>query len=315
MNHVSRRDALAVLAAVPAAGFASPRPAAAQAVPIRFACGASEIGASAFFALDEGFFAKVGLNAQATNLANGAAIAAAIASGNLEFGTINLVALGSAHENGVPFVWVAPNGAYTSHSPTAGMVVAKSSPIRAAKDLEGKTVAVFLLRQLADIALHAWLDKNGADAERIKYVEMSYPAMITALASGRVDAACIEDPVLTQSIAAGSVRLLAWGYDAIAPLFCEGCWVTSASYAQSNPVAVRKFADAIALTADWANKNPGAADKIVEKYSQAVLPPNVHHAFFPARLRASYFQPVIDAAARYGVLKSPFNVSDCFVRT
>lgn len=312
MEGISRGGLLCSLAASSVLTFAGARPAGAQAGAVRFACGASDVGASGFFALDGGFFAKAGLNAQAVNLANGAAIAAALLGGELEFGSINMVALASAHENGVPFVWVAPNGAYTSKSPTAGMVVAKNSPIRTAKDLEGKTVAVFLLRQLADIALHAWLTQNGADPNKIKYLEMSYPAMGAGLVSGRIDAGCLEEPALTETLATNG-RLLAYGYSAIAPLFCEGAWVTTAAYAKSNPGIVRKFADAIAMTADWANTNRAATIKILEKYSNAPLPPGMHFCYFPKRLNAAEFQPVIDAAAKFGVIKASFDVTAQFV--
>jgi NitT/TauT family transport system substrate-binding protein len=311
MDGLSRSGVLKLLIAPSLVALADAWPASAQNEAVRFACGASDVGASGFYALDGGFFRKAGLTAEAVNLANGAAIAAALISGDLEFGSINMVALASARENGVPFVWVAPNGAYTSQSPTAGMVVSKTSPIRTAKDLEGKTVAVFLLRQLADIALHAWLTQNGADPSRLKYVEMSYPAMATGLASGRIDAACFEEPILTQTLAANG-RLLAYGYSAIAPLFCEGAWVTSAAYAKNNPEIVKKFADAIAMTADWANANHAASMKILEKYSNAPLPPGMHYCYFPKRLNVAEFQPVIDAAARFGVIKAPFNVTEMF---
>lgn len=311
MAPLSRRSALQLFAAPAFAGVTGALPAAAQTAPVRFACGASNVGASGFYALDGGFFSKVGLNASAANFANGAAIAAGILAGDLEFGSVNIVALSSAHQNNVPLVWVAPNGAYTSKSPTAAIVVAKTSSIRTAKDLEGRTMAVFLLKQLADIAVHAWLENNGADADKLKYVEMPYSPMDAALLSGRIDAACIEEPALSQTLASNG-RLLAYGYDAIAPLFCEGVWVTTASYAQSNPTIIKKFADAIALTADWANTNRAATTKILEKYSQAPVPQGVHHAYFPQRMKPEYLQPVVDAAARFGVIKERFSVTDVF---
>jgi NitT/TauT family transport system substrate-binding protein len=245
------------------------------------------------------------------SVANGAAAAAAIVSGTLDFGCINIVALSSAHENGIPFVWAAPAGAYSSQSPTAAMVVAKTSPIRTAKDLEGKTVAVSLLKQLADIALHSWLEKSGANANNIKYVELPYSAMDAALASGRIDVACIEEPVLSQTLASNG-RLLANGYDALATQFCEAAWVCSASYARANPDVIKKFGDAIAMTADWANKNRPLTAKILEKYGKTTLPAGMHRCFYPQRMRASDFQPVVDATAKFGVIKTSFRVADVF---
>lgn len=308
---LTRKNALGLLAAPVVAGLAGHGGASAQTAPVRIAGGTIDITASGYYALDGGFFAKARLNANLVTVANGAAAAAAITAGDLDFGCINIVALASAHENGLPFVWAAPGGAYSSQSPTAAMVVAKNSAIRTAKDLEGKTVAVVLLKQLADIALHAWLDKNAVNAASIRYIEMPYSAMDAALGAGRIDAACIEEPVLSLTLASNG-RLLADGYDAIAPQFCEAAWVCSASFAKANPDVVRQFASALALTADWANKNHAATAKILEKYGKTTLPPGMHRCVFPQRLRASDFQPLIDASVKYGVIKTPFRATDVF---
>src|SRR6185312_1117605 len=129
--------------------------------------------------------------------------------------------------------------------------------------------------------------------------------------SGRIDVALIEEPVLSATLAEHG-RLLATGYNAMSNQFCEAAWFCTADYAKAHPDVVRKFADAMAQTAAWENKNPAASAKILEKYSKATLPPGVHRCFYPERLRASDFQPVIDAAAKYGVLKSAFPAGELF---
>jgi len=312
LETLTRSNALKLLAVPSLLGLANAHSADAQTPqPVRISGGTLDITASGYYALDGGFFNKVGLTPELISIANGAAAAAAIVSSTLDFGCINIVALSSAHENGIPFAWAAPAGAYSSQSPTAAMVVAKTSSIRAAKDLEGKTVAVSLLKQLADIALHAWLEKSGASASAIKFVELPYSAMDTALLSGRIDAACIEEPVLSQTLASNG-RLLANGYDALANQFCEAAWVCSSSYARANPDVIKKFSDAIAMTADWANKNRPLTAKILEKYGKTTLPPDMHRCFYPQRMRASDFQPVVDATAKFGVIKASFKVADVF---
>jgi hypothetical protein len=66
-------------------------------------------------------------------------------------------------------------------------------------------------------------------------------------------------------------------------------------------------------TATWANRNPAASAAILEKYGKLTLPPGVRRCYYPERLRASDFQPVIDAAAKYGMLKSAFPAGELFV--
>jgi NitT/TauT family transport system substrate-binding protein len=314
MVRTSRRQALRLLIAPTIAGLAAAttRSAGAQTAPsVRVAGTWLDITAAGYYAADMDFFKKAGLNAEVVVIANGAAAAAAIISGSLDFGCINSVALASAHENGVPFAWVAPAGAYSSQSPTAEMVTAKTSSIRTAKDCAGKTMSVVLLKQLADIALRSWLDANGVDLASVKTIEMPYSAMDAALASGRIDVACIEEPVLSQTLASNG-RLLATGYDAIAKQFGEAAWVCSADYAKAHPDVVRKFSDIIAATNAWANKNHDQTAKILEKYGKQTLPAGMHRCFYPERLRAGDFQPVIDAALKYGVIKSGFRAGELF---
>lgn len=314
-SSLTRRAALVRLAAPALAGAAAAtsRPSGAQtaAPAIRVVALQIDAGAEAYYAADMGFFQRAGLNADVKALANGAAIAAALASGSVDFGIANCVALATAHEHGVPVAFVAPAGAYSSRSPTVGMVVAKTSPIRTAQDVAGKTIAVSVVRSLGEIALRAWLDQSRVDASTVKIVEMKYSEMDAALAAGRIDVALIEEPVLTETLASHG-RFLAKGYDALAKQFCEAAWFCTADYARARPEIVRRFADAMARTAAWANANQGASQRILEKYSKATFPPGVRRCYYPERLNAADFQPVIDASARYGVLKAPFPARDLF---
>jgi len=308
---ISRRRALSVLAATSTLGMTAGGAGAQSAPPVRVAGLYLDITAGGYYALDMGFFKTAGLAVDVIPVSNGAAAAAALVSNNLDFGVINTVALSSAHDNGIPFVWVAPAGAYSSQSPTAQMDVAKTSSIRTAKDCAGKVIAVVLLKQLADIALHAWLSSNGVDPSSVRMIEMPYSAMNAALASGRIDAACIEEPVLSETLSADG-RVLANGYDAIAKQFCEAAWICTSDYAKAHPDVVRKFGDTIAMTAAWANKNQAATAKILEKYGNVTLPPGMHRCYNPERLRATDFQPIIDASAKFGVIKSGFRAADVF---
>jgi hypothetical protein len=38
----------------------------------------------------------------------------------------------------------------------------------------------------------------------------------------------------------------------------------------------------------------------------------MHYAYFPSRMKPKYFQPVVDTAERFGVIKQRFNVIDVF---
>lgn len=271
-----------------------------------------EAGASGGYAYEAGFFTKHGLDVElVTGAANGSVIAEAVAAGSLDFGSGNTIAIATAHEHGIPFVFVSPSGDWQASSPSSGLAVAQTSPIRVAADLNGKTVGVAIVHGLAEIATRTWIDKNGGSSDSVRFLELPYSAMGAAIASGRVDAAHVEEPTLT-NLGTVNFRVIAAPSSAIAAQWCQGGYFCTLAFARAHPDVVQKFAAVMAETAVWANKNHDATAKIIEKYSNSPFNPATHRMYFPQYLRADEFQPLIDAAARYGVLKASFPAKELF---
>jgi NitT/TauT family transport system substrate-binding protein len=268
-----------------------------------------EVGALGYYAADEGFFKKAGLDVELVAAANGPAIAAAVASGTLDLGSGNALSIAQAHDRGLNFVYVAPAGAYDSASPTAACVTGKNSPVHTAKDLTGKTIAVATLGSLGEIAFRAWLDQNGVDLTTVKFVEMPYSAMDTAIVAGRVDAAAMEEPALDKLLASDG-RLLSRCYDAIAKDFSEGGYFATADFVKTHLDLVRRFATVINQTARWANANQSTTAAILAKYAGISPADLVHRVHYHDKLDPAKIQPLINAAAKYGTLKAPFPASE-----
>ena len=159
----------ALLVALVVLMSATPHFAAGQtAAPVRVAALPVDVGALSYFAQEQGFFKKHGLDVQIVTGTNGAAIAAAVAGGSMDIGDGNITTLALAHERGVPFVMVAPSGAYSSKAPTAALLVLRNSAIKSAKDLTGKIVAVSAARDISEVAVRSWMDKNGAGGDSLE---------------------------------------------------------------------------------------------------------------------------------------------------
>jgi NitT/TauT family transport system substrate-binding protein len=301
-----RLAAASVLCALlaPLSGSAQPAP-----NHLRLGTAPVEVGALVYYAQDEGFFKKAGLDVELIAAANGPAIAAAVASGTVDIGSGNALSIATAHEKGLNFVYIAPAGAYTTAVPTAGCVVARSSPAKTAKDLNGKTIGVATLGSLGEIAMRAWIDQNGGDLSTVKFVEMPYSAMDTAIVSGRIDAATMEEPALDRILATDG-RLLAHCYDAIAKDFSEGGYFAMADYVKTHLDLVRKFAAVMTDTARWANAHQDLTAKILEKYSGISTADLVHRVHYHDKLDPAKLQPLVNAAAKYGSLKAVFPAAD-----
>lgn len=270
-----------------------------------------DLFAGGYFAVDQGFFKAAGLDVQITTLANGGAAATALAGGSGDIAVTNLVSVGTAVEHGLPLTVIAGAGLYSTHSPTTAICVTKTSPLKTARDLEGKTVAVAGLDDLATIAFKKWLTENGADYKNVHLIELRYPQMIAGLTAGRIDAAMLTEP--WQTLARdGADRLYAKPLDSIAPEFNIGVWVTTRAWALAHPDLVQRFAGAIYAAAKWANAHQDQSALILAKYAKSdpKMIGGMIRAIQATDLTPAHVQPPLDAAYTFGLLNKPMSASD-----
>jgi NitT/TauT family transport system substrate-binding protein len=299
---------LGLLLALLCAG--APLTVAADDLPtIRIGTTPIDAGAEPYYAQAMGFFKAAGINVEIQAMANGSVLASAVAGGAIDIGQSNVVSISSAHERGIPFVIVAPASLYTSKQPQSALMVAAGSPIRSAKDLNGKTIAVNGLKTISQLGPEAWIDQNGGTLSTVKFIELPFSAMTDALNAGRVDAALISEPELTDSRAHG-VRLLDNVYDAIGSDFLIGSWFTTSAWAKAHPDLVRKYVAVMAQTARWANTHHAESAKILQAETQTTVTPTTMRVIFGETLNLDQIQRLIDACAKYGVIKERFPASD-----
>jgi NitT/TauT family transport system substrate-binding protein len=190
----------------------------------------------------------------------------------------------------------------------SGLVVAVNSPLATAKDFNGKTIAVNTLHSVDQIAMSAWVDKNGGDSRTVRFLEVPNLTMVDATAAGRVDGGIVADPGYTTGLTSGKVRSFAQVNSAIAKRFMITAWFASRSWADANPNLVHSFAAALNEASNWAVKNPDAAAVVLRKYLR--LTTMTAHERHARTMDPAMLQPLIDAAAKYKVLSQPLNVQD-----
>jgi NitT/TauT family transport system substrate-binding protein len=286
-------------------------PAGAQTLEtVKVASPPVDVAGSLFYAIDLGYFTKAGLDVQITQLTAGSPVVAAVLGNAVDMGSANLLPIAAAHLSGFPVVLVAPSGANSVKAPIDALIVAKDSPIKTAKDLNGKTCVTSALLNILQIQASAWIDKNGGDWKSVKWIDAPPPAEAATVSTGHVDCAAITEPFLSAALATGDVRLLAYEGAEVAPLVIEGGVFTSADYASKHAEMIKKFTRAIIDAGVWANTHHEEAAAILAKYSKRDPAKVANHAVFPDGLKASDLQPLIDAAAKYGAMKSPFPAAD-----
>lgn len=308
---MDRRRALLVAAA---AGAALARPRAAVALDtVRVATGPVDAALEAAYAHGLGFDTEAGLACEVQLLQSGAANVAAVMGGAVDVGLSNVLTVIAAHDRAVPLGIVACAAVYSSKNPTSLLLVPDDSPVRTARDLNGRTIAVSALRDITQFAPMAWMDANGGDSKSVRFVEVPFPAMPATLAEHRVDAAFITEPFASRAKAHG--RVLAAAFDAVAPQFQISVYVCTNAWAAAHPELARRFAALIYRTGTYANVNRTRTRELLMQIAkidadQLKVTPRASYA---ERADPATIGPVIDVARKYGAIANPVAPAALFV--
>ena len=134
--------------------------------------------------------------------------------------------------------------------------------------------------------------------------------MADTLTAGRVDAASMDAANLNSR--KDELVMLAATYSAVAPRFIGGGFVATSAWLDAHPVLARKIVATLRKTAVYVNAHHDEAVKMYAthcRFSLAALSaaPRPEYSTAPA---AALFQPLIDLAARYGLIKATFPASE-----
>lgn len=312
MQHlITRRRALA--ASVAAAGATlMPQFGRAQNLPtLRIAYQPYQYSAQALYAQGQGFFIKAGLNVELQQISLGAALASGVASGAADIGIATISTLAVAHARGIPFVCVAPAAEFEVRAkPVALLLVGNQTTIHSAKDMNGKTVGTPGLSTMGEYGIRAWVDANGGDASTLKFQELPFSQMPSAFQTGRIDAASIGEPFLTDALK--YARVLASNTQAaLGPHYLVTAWFATQPWAQAHPDLVARFVAAIREATVWGTKNPQKCIDIIArtfKQDPGTMSPDTL-ATFGERITPADVQPQITVTARYAKF-APFPATD-----
>jgi NitT/TauT family transport system substrate-binding protein len=265
------------------------------------------------YGVEKGFFKKRKLDVEVKPSQGGATVVPAVVSGDTDIGGSNVVSVLLAQGKGVPLKIVAP-GTFVQTSRArdfSAIVVPENSDIRTPKDLEGKTLALNTLKNVAEVTAKASLAKRGVDVSKVKLTEVDFPDMNPALEQGRVDAAFEIEPFVTQGLAAGS-RAIDRPYVGTKGGLQIGCYFTSEKYLNQNRDVVERFQEGVAETAKSIADDPASFRAFLPKASE-IPPPAARKAILPD-WKANSDQASVDLTAtlmqRYGVTEKKPDTSE-----
>jgi len=243
-----------------------------------------------------------------------AAIPPAVIGGTIQIAGSNLVNIIEAHARNVPFTLVAPSAMFDDSDLNgyAGLLVRSDSPIRTAKDLNGKNLGVPALRDFNSLSVMAWVDQNGGDASTLHLVETAAPLSKPALMAGRIDATILTTPLLQVAMADGELRVIANPYTAYGKSYLGLGWVTTTAYANANPDIIGRFGRAIRDANLYCNAHHAETVEMMadlNKVDPATFRTMTRVKFAPY-LVASMIQPLINVALKYKVIEASFDAQE-----
>lgn len=299
--------ASALLALLPIAAFGQQ---SAPLMPVRIAnLGYTDASALPVYAAQNGTFKKYGLDATVTTFNGGGAIIAAIAGGSLDAGFSNITSAVAAIQKGIPIIVLTAANLTAAGKADTLLMKARGSNFKTGADLNGKIIAVTTLGGTLQLGAETWIDKNGGDSRSVHFIELPTSDMAAALKAGRIDAAMMSEPFLTETKA--DVEPIADAFAAIAPQWISAVFVASKAWVTANPEAAKRFVAAMHETARWANSHRAETAKILSPLANVPLPTfsAMERSSYTDQLTKALLQPGIDVAARYGALKEPFDTA------
>ncbi|MCL6731602.1 ABC transporter substrate-binding protein [Streptomyces neyagawaensis] len=215
------------------------------------------------------FFGKRGIELKMELAQGGAAIVPGVVSGQFQFGFSNVTSLMIAQTKGVPIKSVVNGAASTGDTGTdiSGVAVKKDSPIKSAKELAGKKVAVNTLQNIGDTTVREVVRQDGGDPSKVTFVEMPFDQMPAALDGGRIDAAWMGEPALTIAKGQGA-RVVASPFAETDPKLTIATYFTSVKLLKENPDLVKKFTEAMTESLKYASEHPDEARQTLTTYTK-----------------------------------------------
>ena len=287
-----------------AAGSSEPQALVAGVIPV------TDIG-PVYMAQQNGLFDDAGFDLTLQKAGSSPEIIQAMQSGQVQIGYGGTTGVFQAVEGGVDLVMIAAASS-TPEDPDNGindLLVTADSPLKSAKDLEGKKVAVNApggyTQLLADIAITA----EGGDPKKVQYVQMAVPDQPAALESGAIDSFVAGEPFGTLGREEKGFVTLANPFEYLSeePVVA-GVWYALRSEVEANPEMYAKVAETIDAANKYALENDEELRENIAEFTgiDPALAERIRlgtYGKYP--LTEENLKPIADWSLELGYIKNP----------
>lgn len=261
-----RQVVLTALALLLAGGAAN----AAQKLTMNYTTGES---ATAFIAKDEGFFAKHGLDVDLVAVTQNSNAPAALESGSVQVGMIQIANLLQLTDGGLDFVALAGGAGNEKNVTKFAVVVRSGLDVKEAKGLIGKKVGVPGIGASIDIYFRNWLLNNNVEPAQVSIVETTFLAMADNLKAGNLDAVTPLEPFISR-ITSQKIGYELFNLIDLMPRPKVGAllFASTRDWATKNASTIPELRAAISEADDFIRANPEKTRAAINKYTKVPLP-------------------------------------------
>jgi NitT/TauT family transport system substrate-binding protein len=248
----------------------SSSPGGSSAAPVNINVGyvAYADDAALFLGIQNGIFAKHGLNVTLTSQANPIDVVSSMVSGQEQFGFVTTPVLVNVNSKGTALKCVSTVDGQQPTNPAEDgtmLVAAKGSGITSLKDLAGKKIATVQLSSLNSLAVEVLAKRAGVSPSSYQMIAMPFPQMPAALSAGHVQAAVIVSPFVNTATAQGATvidhpNVVLFGGGTVTCLSALG------SYISKHAGTVTAFHSAMDQAVAYSESHQSAAKATLAKY-------------------------------------------------
>jgi ABC-type nitrate/sulfonate/bicarbonate transport system substrate-binding protein len=232
-------------------------------------------------------------------------------SGAMDLNFGDTISTTVALSKGFKFTIVAPASSARDAPPDSStLMVPVGSAIKAARDLEGKRVAVDAVGGIGWTYISALVEDQGGDPRKVQFVEIPIPQIPDALLNNQVEAAQLTEPGRSFALKTGRVEVLAYPIVSVQPGAEISHVVAKEDWARRNPETLRRFLRAYQRGIAFINEDEAEARKLTAEFAK--LPVDIAegmaiNAFRPT-VRPEVWQRQIEFMVKYKLLDNPIEI-------
>jgi NitT/TauT family transport system substrate-binding protein len=219
----------------------------------------------AYVAVDQGFFAKHGLDVTLQIVPNSATLIPAMLNGGVTVGGPPAPVFLAAAAQGLPITCFAAAAHIDPSNPTGAVLARPDITLTKPEDLLGKRVAVSGINSIMQVLLREWLTERHIDSKKITFVEVPFPRMSDSLKANAVDAVVAVAPFTSRMEANGTARLALDYYRDLPSGTLSATYCATRDWAEAHAPAIALFRASLTEARAFIEAYPEAARDVLAR--------------------------------------------------